>query len=104
MRRAVICGVLFVGSAMAAGPEECATCHREAAGFEQTAMGRAMAKVSDSSIPKLEGKVTGYSYQLDRGIMTVSDGRETLRVPLEWAFGDGKVGQTYLFRRDGVWY
>jgi hypothetical protein len=31
---------------------------------------------------------------------TVTDGDRTLSAPLLWAFGTGKVGQSYLFQRD----
>ena len=34
----------------------------------------------------------------------MTDGKETLRVPIEWAFGQGAAGQTYLFQREGRWY
>ena len=37
-----------------------------------------------------------------RSILSVTDGRQTLSVPLLWAFGNGKAGQTYLFEYQGA--
>jgi hypothetical protein len=58
--------------------------------------------------PKLTAKLGGYSYEISRAgedaIYTVTDGRETLRVSLDWAFGHGAAGQTYVFERDGHLY
>jgi hypothetical protein len=58
--------------------------------------------------PKLTATIGGYSYRIERvgaeSIYAVTDGKETIRVPLQWAFGQGAAGQTYLFERDGRWY
>lgn len=49
-----------------------------------------------------------YSYRIERKgdttLYTVSDGQETLTVPLGWAFGLGVAGQTYVFEKDGTFY
>ncbi len=37
-------------------------------------------------------------------MMTVTGSGQKLTVPLLWAFGRGKAGQTYVFERDGVFY
>jgi hypothetical protein len=34
----------------------------------------------------------------------VSDGANSLSQPLQWAFGNGEVGQTYVFKRDAKFY
>jgi hypothetical protein len=104
-----IAGFLGCAALAAAGaPTECAPCHREARGFGEAAMARAMVPAAQSTIlkanPKLAAKLGGYSYEIADATLTVTDGKETMRVPLDWAFGDGKVGQTYLYRRNGVWY
>ncbi len=56
----------------------------------------------------MSAKIGDISYDISRfgeqSIYTVSDGKSTIRVPLEWAFGLGSAGQTYLFQRDGHWY
>ena len=36
--------------------------------------------------------------------MTVTGEGQTLTVPLLWAFGRGKAGQTYVFERNGAFY
>jgi predicted CXXCH cytochrome family protein len=99
--------------AIAAWPEACAQCHRaETAGFARSAMARALESVAECAIlranPKLTAKIGGYSYSIERvngaSVYTVADGRDTIRVPLQWAFGQGSAGQTYLFERAGQWY
>jgi hypothetical protein len=53
-------------------------------------------------------KTGDYSYTIERKsgkpIYTVSHGKETLSVPLEYAFGQGKAGQTYVYSLDGEFY
>jgi hypothetical protein len=75
-------------------------------------MARALESVKDCAIlkasPKLTAKIGGYSYEIaregDQSIYTVTDGKETIRVPLNWAFGLGAAGQTYFFQLEGQWY
>jgi hypothetical protein len=69
-------------------------------------MTRALARAAASGVLRtpLTARIDGYSYQIADAALTVSDGREKLRVPIEWAFGQGTVGTTFLFRRDGRWY
>ena len=50
------------------------------------------------------GKVTSLVRHGDSSILTVTDGKETLTVPLLWAFGRGQAGQTYVFEYDGAMY
>jgi len=49
-----------------------------------------------------------YSYRIDRrgpeSIYKVTDGRQTITVPIGWAFGLGSAGQTYVFQKDGEFY
>jgi len=59
--------------------------------------------------PRLSFEKNGYSYEIardgNRSIYTVRRGTETFRVPLTWAFGEGKTaGQTYMFQWNGAWY
>ena len=37
-----------------------------------------------------------------RSTYDVTDGTDAVSAPLKWAFGAGKVGQSFLFERDGV--
>ena len=54
--------------------------------------------------PSLTATIGGYSYQIAQSFYMVTDGKETIRVPIDWAFGQGATGQTYLFQRNGQWY
>ena len=93
----------------AAAPDACVRCHRaETARFAGSGMTRALVPARDSAVlrenPELTAQIGPYSYKIAAQTLSVTDGKETLRVPLEWAFGQGSVGQTFLFRRDGRWY
>jgi hypothetical protein len=102
--------LIFAGSAAAAAPPSaCAPCHRaQTARFADSGMAQALTPARDSTIlrahPKLTVTLGPYSYEIADSVLTVTDGKETVRVPLEWAFGKGAVGQTFLFQRDGRWY
>ena len=114
-RRAVL--MAAAAAVWAAGsersPEACAPCHAaEAAAFAQSAMARALESGNNAAIlranPKMAVTLGAYSYEIVRAgnesVYTVTDGRETIRVPVEWAFGHGLGGQTYVFRLEGKWY
>ena len=40
----------------------------------------------------------------DKSIYSVTDGTDTITVPIGWAFGLGAAGQTYVFERGGIFY
>jgi hypothetical protein len=75
-------------------------------------MGHALEAVTDCTIlrsnPKLAVRHGAYSYQIvregDRSIYSVTDGHQTLTVPIAWAFGLGAAGQTYVYQWKGHWY
>jgi hypothetical protein len=75
-------------------------------------MGHAMEAVSDCAILKnnalLTFRVAKYSYRIERrdnqSIYSVTDGAQTITVPIGWAFGLGQAGQTYVFEKDGRFY
>src|SRR6266852_9385898 len=86
-----------------AAPSACAPCHRaETAAFANAGMTRALESGKNSAIlranPKLTARIGGYSYEIarsvDESIYTVTDGKETIRIPIDWAFGQGVAGQT----------
>jgi hypothetical protein len=93
--------------------EDCARCHR-AQGLPQpsTSMGRALETGAASEIliahPNLTFRQGVYSYQIvrdgDRSLYKVTDGHETVTVTIDWAFGLGAAGQTYVYQRSGRWY
>ena len=94
-------------------PGACAPCHRtETAAFANAGMTRALESGTNSAIlkanPQLTATIGEYRYEIVRtdsgAVYTVTDGKETIRVPIEWAFGQGSAGQTYVFQREGRWY
>jgi hypothetical protein len=50
--------------------------------------------------PHLKATVGGAEYSIEGANYSVAG----LTIPLEWAFGQGGTGQTYLYKRDGQWY
>lgn len=98
---------VYVGEAV------CAACHpSEAKAAPFTAMGQAAESVAECKIlrdhPELTGRLGPYSYRITRrgseSIYSVSDGHQTLSVPVLWAFGQGEAGQTYILQYNGVYY
>jgi predicted CXXCH cytochrome family protein len=95
------------------GQQACAECHASRVRVhQQSAMGRAMEPVAEarilSSLPRLEFRLGKYSWELVRkgnqSIYTVSDGKDTISVPVLYAFGQGKAGQTYVLDYQGNFY
>jgi hypothetical protein len=112
---AAVAACALTGAALGndSSPAACARCHTtETAAFLQAPMTRALESVGDCAIliaaPKLVATLGAYSYEIVRSgngsIYSVTDGKDTIRVSLEWAFGQGAAGQTYVFRREGNWY
>jgi hypothetical protein len=88
---------------------ECARCHpAEAKPHPATSMARAMQHPAGSAILEghavLTAKKGEYSYHIEKNLYTVSDGTGTLTFPIQWSFGLGDAGQTYVFEKDGVPY
>lgn len=77
-----------------------------------TPMGQAMVLVAQCGILAAHSTLTFREgiYQSsirregDRSILSVTDGRNDVTVPLLYAFGSGKAGQTYVFEYDGALY
>lgn len=74
----------------------CATCHRDEGQFQpKTPMGNAIQLPADQATlkanPKLTFAANGYSYSIERkgdaSIYTVSDGTNSLSLPIRYAFG-----------------
>ena len=96
-----------------AGPAACAQCHsREAAVQETTPMAKTCVRAGNSKIleghERLSFRLGQYDYVLTRGgggnTFSVSNGARSVSVVLEWAFGEGEVGETYVFERRGILY
>jgi hypothetical protein len=96
-----------------AGSHACASCHqREYASQISTSMAHAMEPIAECSILEEHKMLTFregiYSYRIERqgnqSVYTVTDGKSTITVALQYAFGLGKAGQTYVFEREGKMY
>ncbi len=91
------------------GPQACARCHQAEMSQRSTAMGRAMEPAATSAVlranPRLTFRSGAYSYEITRkgeqSLYTVSDGTHTISEPILYSFGQGKAGQTYIYRHEG---
>jgi Cytochrome c3 len=97
----------FVGTA------QCARCHAKIATAQLTTpMAQAASSAKDSSVlhqhADISRQIGRYAYTIsssDSGSnYSVSDGVATISQPLAWAFGLGAKGQTYVYRRGGLYY
>jgi Cytochrome c554 and c-prime len=98
--------ITFVGS------QACAECHADKVRTHaQTTMGRALETGAASEIlrkhPKLTFRAGIYSYEIlrqgEQSIYRVTDGKETIALPILYAFGLGSAGQTYVLQgKDGL--
>src|SRR2546423_5245721 len=95
------------------GRGACARCQeRESASQHATAMGRALEAVADSRVLGSHTRMTfragPYLFQIVRqgaeSVYSVTDGTRTISAPILSAFGQGKAGQTYVFKLDGSFY
>src|ERR1051325_3423869 len=82
------------------GDQVCAQCHREeAAHYRSSPMAQALESAPRCSIlkehPDLTFQEGAYKSRItregDRALLIVTDGHETLTVPLLWAFGRGQA-------------
>jgi predicted CXXCH cytochrome family protein len=97
----------FVGAAA------CAKCHPgPAATQKDSAMARTLARAADSLVLReresLAVRLAGHDYEITtRGgssVLVVSKGGRSLSQPLDWAFGAGRIGQTFVYQRAGTHY
>lgn len=93
------------------GADTCARCHRsKAAAQKQTPMARAAMSAPLSDIlhanPLMVFGPGKYQYRIETGtsqsLYSVHAGNESLSFPLLWAFGTGRVGQSYLFKKQNA--
>ncbi len=86
----------------------CATCHpAQAKPFTSASMEHAMESVAECSVLRNHQLMTlnanGYSYRIERkgdqSLYSVTDGKQTLTIPIGWAFGLGAAGQTVRARK-----
>src|SRR5689334_8968325 len=98
---AILMGLAAGAADCAPGAARCSSCHRaQALTQPATSMGRALRTVAECRIlqehPQLAFRDGPYSYKIirngERSNYTVTDGKETLTVPVAWAFGLGSAG------------
>ena len=99
--------------AVFAGRQACAECHADKNKSQLlNSMGRALEHVHDSEIlskyPSLTFSTGAYKIEIIRkekeSFYTVTKGADTLSVPIRYAFGQGKAGQTYVLEYQGEFY
>jgi nitrate/TMAO reductase-like tetraheme cytochrome c subunit len=95
------------------GDQVCAQCHKNIVALQsQSAMGMAMEPVANSKVltenPVMTFRSGPYAYEIKRkekqSFYTVTDGTETITLPILYAFGQGKAGQTYVLQYEGGYY
>lgn len=99
-------GVKFVGN------QACIDCHAREAMQLTTPMAQALEVAPDCRILSARARLTfkngNYTYEISRQggnvVYTVSDGVNRVVNPILYCFGQGHVGQTYLFRYHDVLY
>jgi len=99
-------GIRYVGNKV------CADCHQREAAQLTTPMANALEVAPDCRILTARNRLTfkngNYTYELTRRgkeiTYTVSDGVKKISTPIMYCFGQGHVGQTYLFRYNEALY
>ncbi len=96
------------------GSPQCASCHAaKAASQKLTPMALTAMHADDSEVlhdhPVMNFGIGPYRYEIKTGAKgstySVTDGKHPSTATLLWAFGTGKVGQSYLFKHeDGNFY
>jgi Cytochrome c554 and c-prime len=98
-----------------AGTAACARCHASKVATQQKhSMARAAVRAADAEILRqhdhLSFRVGRYREEIvtkgGKSVLTVSagDGAAPLSVDLLWAFGLGRMGQTYVYEKNGNYY
>ena len=96
-----------------AGTAACAKCHKSIAdSYKDMAMSQASEPPADSDMlrkhPDLHFQLGPFQYSLTttagKATYSVTDGKQTISHDLEWAFGAGSLGQTYVFRLGEKYY
>ena len=92
-----------------AGSEACKKCHQYIANEQaKTAMAQASTRASNSRIlashPSMAFNLPPYVYKTSGASLVVQQGANSRSTELLWAFGMGRMGQTYIFEREGKFY
>jgi hypothetical protein len=95
------------------GDQTCAQCHKQTvAAHAGSPMALAMEPVANSKVlienPTMTFRTGPYLYEIKRegsgSVYKVTDGKGTVSLPILYAFGQGKAGQTYVLEYEGAWY
>jgi len=95
------------------GDQACAECHKRAsASFAKTGMALGMEQIGSSKVltenPNLTLQLGPYKYEVKRdgkqSTYSVTDGKDTISVPIQYALGQGRMGQTYVLEHEGKFY
>jgi len=90
-----------------AGSAACAECHRAIAASQfQTSMAKGLLRAGESKFLKsrlpLQFSRDGFRYEIqklpDKMLYSATNGSEKRTAELTWAFGTGRVAQSYLFK------
>lgn len=94
-------------------PTVCIGCHSSEASTQlHTPMAHAAEDIQTTTIlnqhPHLEVRNGPWLVRIDRkgdqSLYSITDGKQTLAVPILWAFGLGDAGQTYVYQLQGAYY
>lgn len=99
-------GIRFVGN------KECIGCHAPKAAYVNTPMAQALEVAPDCRVfserERLSFRNGSYTFEISRQgkaiVYSVGNGTSTITEPILYCFGQGHVGQTYVFRHNGVFY
>ena len=95
------------------GDQACAECHKKFVGsYGPTGMSIAMEPIAESKVlsknPRMTMQVGAYTYEIKRNgkqsFYSVTNGKNTVSLPIHYAFGEGKMGQTYVLQHEGKFY
>lgn len=95
------------------GDRVCAGCHGDkTASHSKTGMAMAMETIAESKVltanPAMTFRIGHYSYEIKRkdkqSFYSVTDGKDSISLPIVYAFGEGKTGQTYILQYEGGLY
>jgi Cytochrome c554 and c-prime len=95
------------------GDQACIECHEtRVISQKQNSMGMAMEVVAESKVlssyPVMTFRNGDYRYDItrknDQSFYQVTNGKQTITLPIFYAFGHGKAGQTYVLQYEGEFY
>ena len=103
---------LCLAQAPSRAKNPCTACHAQGRTQPSTSMGHASETIQEAASLQGAEPLTfsnnGYSYRIDhregQAIYAVTDGKENFEIPIGWAVGAGRIGQTYVYQKDGEFY